>query len=228
MCDINSLTVTWICLPLDFEIHVEIEVAGDVDNVHPVEKQLADGHHRDQGRGELGQRIHAGVVEDQAQAGNASLLLVIDIDEDVEKAVENAHDKKWRGESIPFENTLDVVLETCTNVDESVYVHFVQLWVFIVSCWNNGDLRIDVRAQKNKLSRAVSRISPVIQAQSCLFKYTSLNETFVSITDHFPVHEGDTAPAPFRPADHHVGPPLDNQGVQDTEQSVLTKSLNHA
>ena len=47
---------------------------------------------------------------------------------------------------------------------------------------------------------------------------------FVWITDHFSVHEGETAPAPLRPTDHHVGPPLDHHGVQDTEQSVHAKS----
>ena len=112
-------TLTWIH-PLDFEIFVKIEVAGYVDNVHHVEDNLADGHHRDQGRGELGQRIHAGVIEDQAEAVYTSLLLVIDINEDIEEAVENAHDKKWKGKCIPLENPLNFVLETCANVNESI------------------------------------------------------------------------------------------------------------
>ena len=60
------------------------------------------------------------MVEDQAQAVNASLLLVIDIDEDVEEAVENTHDKKRKREGIPFEYPLNFVLETCANIDESV------------------------------------------------------------------------------------------------------------
>ena len=91
---ISVRTFTSICLSLVLEIHVEIEVAGDVDNVHAIEEQLAGGHNRYQGRGEVGQGIHAGVVQDQAQAVDPCLLLVIDIDEDVEDAVEHAHDKK--------------------------------------------------------------------------------------------------------------------------------------
>ena len=128
----NLEIFTWICLSLDFEIHVKIEVAGDVDNVHSVEEQLTDGHHRDQGRGELGQRVHAGVVENQAQTVDSSLLLVINIDEDVKEAVENAHDKKWRGKSIPFEDSLNFVLETCANVDESVVDTYGHAWSTLI------------------------------------------------------------------------------------------------
>ena len=169
-------TPTWIRPSLVLEKHVQIEVAGDVDNIHQIECNLADRHHRDKGRGELGQRIHAGLVEDQAQPVFAGLLLVIDIDEDIEEAVKNAHDKEWKGKCIPLENPLNFVLETSANVNESKTLSNIKKYV---SPLLEVDLRIDVRAQKRRLSKAVSRISPVIQVQSliCIFlaAYVSLS-----------------------------------------------------
>ena len=115
----HKASLTWIRPSLVLEKHVQIEVAGYVENVHQIESNLTDGHHRDQGRGELRKRVHAGLVKDQAEAVFASLLLVINIDKNIEEAVENAHNKKWKGEGISLENPLNFVLETSANVNES-------------------------------------------------------------------------------------------------------------
>ena len=37
-----------------FQKVVEVEVTGNVDDVHPIEEELADGHHLHQGDGEVG------------------------------------------------------------------------------------------------------------------------------------------------------------------------------
>ena len=99
------------------------------------------------------------------------------------------------------------------------------MFIFNVDYIFNGDLRMDVRAQKRRLSKAVSIISPVIQAQSLKYiisaLYRSLSFSFFS--DHFSVYEGEAAPSLPRSTNHHVGPPLDCHGVQNTEQSVHAK-----
>ena len=71
-----------------FQKVVEVEVTGNVDDVHPIEEELADGHHLHQGDGEVRGWVHAGVVEDEPRSVNASSsILVVDEGCNIEDAV---------------------------------------------------------------------------------------------------------------------------------------------
>ena len=71
-----------------FQKVVEVEVTGNVDDVHPIEEELTDGHHLDQRNGELRGWVHAGVVEDEPRPVNAcSSILVVDEGCNIEDAV---------------------------------------------------------------------------------------------------------------------------------------------
>ena len=74
-----------------FKKAVEVEVTGDVDDVHPIDEELADGHHLDKRDGELGGWIHTGVIEDEPCSVNAcSSVLVIDESSSVKDAVNDS------------------------------------------------------------------------------------------------------------------------------------------
>ena len=58
------------------------------------------------------------MVKHETEAIDAGLLLIVHVHEDVEDGVEDAHHQEGGGEGVSLEHSLDVVLETCADVDE--------------------------------------------------------------------------------------------------------------
>ena len=93
-----------------FKKAVEVEVTGDVDDVHPVDEELTDGHHLDQRYGELGARVHTGVVEDKPGSVNAGpSVLIIDESCGIQDGVKYSQQKTDESEAFSFENCCDAL-----------------------------------------------------------------------------------------------------------------------
>ena len=72
--------MTCVVFPLILQIKVEVEVTGNVENVHAIDEDHVEGHHGrylEDGGAPARERIHAGSVEDKPQAVNSSFVLLL-------------------------------------------------------------------------------------------------------------------------------------------------------
>ena len=72
---------SWTCVvfPLILQVKVKIEIAGNVDDVHPVDEDEVEGHHdlvTDDGGIPVSERIQAGSVENKINTVNSCSVLL--------------------------------------------------------------------------------------------------------------------------------------------------------